>query len=266
MANKKISQLTTKPSLAGSDLILVGDPTTGTLYKKLVSDLSSVITGSIGGSGTGGFGAKFSNDTTITASSFIYENTTGVMIGSTSPLYKFGVATKTGVNAGFSYVSFLGTDNAIALNSVNNSLATIPMVFNGSGWGWYNGGSLKMQLLDNGHLLIGQSADSTYNVDVLGTIRATTDVIITSDRRAKESITPITGALRKVLDLQGVYFVKKDSEEKRRQMGFIAQDTEGVVPEVVYKDENENYGLAIQNLTALHNEAIKELYTLVLNK
>lgn len=266
MANKKISQLTTKPSLAGTDLILVGDPATGVLYKKLVSDLSAIITGSIGGSGTGGYIAKFSNTTTLASSSFIFENTTGVMIGSNSPLYKFGVATKTGVNAGFSYVSFLGTDNAMAINAVNNSSATIPMVFNGSGWGWFNGGTLKMQLLDNGHLLLGQGSDSSYTLDVLGTIRATTDVVITSDRRAKESITPITGALRKVLDLQGVYFVKKDSEDKRRQMGFIAQDTEVVVPEVVYKDESENYGLAIQNLTALHNEAIKELYTLVLNK
>jgi hypothetical protein len=266
MANKKISQLTTKPSLAGTDLIVVGDPTTGTLYKKLVSDLSSVITGTIGGSGTGGYLAKFSNNTTIASSSFIFENTTGVMIGSNSPLYKFGVSAKTGVNGGFSFVSFLGTENALALNAVNNSSATIPMVFNASAWAWYNGSSQKMQLLDNGHLLLGQSSDSSYTLDVLGTIRATTDVVITSDRRAKENITPITGALKKVLDLQGVYFTKKESDDKRRQIGFIAQDTEVVVPEIVYKDQNDNYGLAIQNLTALHNEAIKELYTLVLNK
>lgn len=43
MANKKINELDTRVGLADSDLIAVGDPSTGTLYKIPASDLLTII-------------------------------------------------------------------------------------------------------------------------------------------------------------------------------------------------------------------------------
>jgi hypothetical protein len=43
MANKKVSQLTTKPSILTGDIIPLADPTTGQLYKATLSSLGAVI-------------------------------------------------------------------------------------------------------------------------------------------------------------------------------------------------------------------------------
>lgn len=43
MANKKVSQLTSKPSVLTTDLFPIADPTTGQLYKTTISDLGTAI-------------------------------------------------------------------------------------------------------------------------------------------------------------------------------------------------------------------------------
>jgi hypothetical protein len=47
MANKKLSELTTKTSIGSSDLFPIADATTGQLYKKTVSDLAVAIGGGV---------------------------------------------------------------------------------------------------------------------------------------------------------------------------------------------------------------------------
>jgi hypothetical protein len=104
---------------------------------------------------------------------------------------------------------------------------------------------------------------ASYELDVNGTIRASGDVIAYSDRRVKENITPITQALEKIQQLQGVYYTRNDQEDKKRKIGFIAQEVEEVVPEVVITDSTEDNkkSIAYQNLTALLVEGIKEQQT-----
>ena len=72
MANKKINQLVTKLSIGTSDLFMIGDASTGQLYKKTIADLQATITGSISGSGSGGYITKFTG-TTVIGNSLIYE-------------------------------------------------------------------------------------------------------------------------------------------------------------------------------------------------
>jgi hypothetical protein len=93
-----------------------------------------------------------------------------------------------------------------------------------------------------------------------GTIHASGAITGNSDRRLKENITPITQALEKIQSLQGVYYTRNDLEDKRRNIGFIAQEVEEVVPEVVFTDftEDKIKSIAYQNLTALLTEGIKE--------
>ena len=66
---------------------------------------------------------------------------------------------------------------------------------------------------------------------------------------------PISNALETVLQLQGVEFDYK--ETGKHSIGFIAQEVEKVVPDLVFGDDPKS--IAYQNFVALLVEAIKEL-------
>lgn len=86
----------------------------------------------------------------------------------------------------------------------------------------------------------------------------------TSDRRLKTNIEPITNALAKVLELNGVYYNWSDSPNGDKRIGFIAQDVKSIVPELVFVNNktNEKYmGVHYDNVTSLLVEAVKELAT-----
>jgi hypothetical protein len=95
-----------------------------------------------------------------------------------------------------------------------------------------------------------------YKLDVIGTIRATGDVIAYSDIRVKENIKTIDNALDKVKALRGVEYNKIDSSEK--SIGVIAQEIEEIIPQVVKEDEAGMKSVAYGNITAVLIEAIKE--------
>ena len=78
-----------------------------------------------------------------------------------------------------------------------------------------------------------------------------------SDERLKENIKPIEGALEKTLALTGVSYdrIKNGAHE----IGFIAQEVEKVVPEVVATNEDGYKSVSYARVTALHTQAIKEL-------
>ncbi len=91
-----------------------------------------------------------------------------------------------------------------------------------------------------------------------------------SDARLKTNVETISDALERVLKLRGVSFnwkpmVARDREEKldlpigKRQLGFIAQEVEVVVPEAVNPPKNQKdiYSLRPTDLIPLLVEAIK---------
>ncbi len=84
-----------------------------------------------------------------------------------------------------------------------------------------------------------------------------------SDLRYKKDITGIKSALEKVALLKGVYYNwntdKYKQFSKKRDLGFIAQDVEKVIPEVVYTDKKGYKSIAYSKMTALLVEAVKEL-------
>jgi hypothetical protein len=99
--------------------------------------------------------------------------------------------------------------------------------------------------------------DFSGNLSITGTFTASGDVIAYSDKRLKENIKPIKNALKKVTQLQGVTYNRKDIDDKSTKIGFIAQDIQKVIPEVV-KDNDEYLGVSYGNITAVLVEAIKE--------
>jgi len=83
-----------------------------------------------------------------------------------------------------------------------------------------------------------------------------------SDERYKENIKPIESALDKAVKLQGVTFDWKESDsilDIKEDIGFIAQDVQKVVPELVRENEDGKLSLRYQGITPILLEAIKEL-------
>jgi hypothetical protein len=82
-----------------------------------------------------------------------------------------------------------------------------------------------------------------------------------SDISLKENIKPIESALDKVEKLQGVTFDWKEQDitNLKEDIGFIAQDVQKVLPELVRKNKNGKLSLRHQGIIPVLLEAIKEL-------
>ena len=82
-----------------------------------------------------------------------------------------------------------------------------------------------------------------------------------SDINLKENIKPIENALDKVEKLQGITFNWKEPglANLNEDIGFIAQDVQKVLPELVRKNENGKLSLRHQGIVPVLLEAIKEL-------
>jgi uncharacterized protein YlzI (FlbEa/FlbD family) len=83
-----------------------------------------------------------------------------------------------------------------------------------------------------------------------------------SDVRFKKNIYTLEGCLEKVIAMRGVSFdLRNDSlnlEPGRKNIGFIAQELENVVPEVVVTGSDGYKAVAYDKITAVLTEAIKE--------
>ena len=133
----------------------------------------------------------------------------------------------------------------------------------GNGGMYRQGGVGWMTYFHQGNDCLGvcdSTTSSTYGLYVTGQIYATSNITAYSDRRVKENIIPIDNALEKVNKLEGVYYNKIDDEDKTKEIGFIAQEVNEVVPELVtYAEDVDQYGVKYGNATALLVEAVKEL-------
>jgi hypothetical protein len=111
-----------------------------------------------------------------------------------------------------------------------------------------------------------QGGSGVYRIDLpnnsniaIGLIRAN-GYATYSSLRWKEDIRPIPNALEKVLALRGVNFRWKPEYGGREDIGFVMEEVDRVVPEVVHRDERtgELLGMEYSRLTALLVEALKQ--------
>jgi hypothetical protein len=85
-----------------------------------------------------------------------------------------------------------------------------------------------------------------------------------SDRRLKENVKPLVGALDKIMQLQGCTFDWKENTDQRdligikEDIGFIADEVQAVVPEMVRTDVEGYLSLRDRGFSALLVEAVKE--------
>ena len=112
----------------------------------------------------------------------------------------------------------------------------------------------------------GSTPAQTGKLNSSGTFTVSGDIVAygsPSDVRLKENIKPIKSALDKVSKLQGVTFDWKNKSEDildiKEDIGFIAQDVQKVLPELVRKNDNGMLSMRHQGVTPILLEAIKEL-------
>lgn len=122
----------------------------------------------------------------------------------------------------------------------------------------------RMSITSQGNVGIGTTSPSV-SLQVAGDIIANS-IAGSSDARFKSNINPIENPLQKVQQLRGVTFDWKTKEfperafSDNRALGFIAQEVEQVLPEVVQTEKTAEGYKSVQydKVVALLVEAIKE--------
>ena len=122
------------------------------------------------------------------------------------------------------------------------------------------GTTAPTQLLDvNGNARFRAIGSGAY----AGPVNRTSDGTLTtatSDGRLKENVHTLQNSLDKVMQLRGVSFTWKSDPEMGTRIGFIAQEFEKVIPELVFTNEADGYkGINYAEVSAVLVEAMKEL-------
>jgi len=211
-----------------------------------------------------GFEAGYSNtyggDNVFTGFNAGYSNTTGTR-------NVFTGRSAGGENTTGSYNTFIGPSTGQANTSGSNNvfIGWCAGFTNetGSNKLFINSGLINSPLIygdfDYKYLVInGDSSDNSGNLTLFvnGSSGGTSAWTNSSDRRLKTHIQTLPNALDKVLKLRGVTYQWKDGREKGERIGFIAQEVESILPEVV-DNQNDHYTMQYAPVTALLVEAVK---------
>lgn len=109
------------------------------------------------------------------------------------------------------------------------------------------------------------NGNARASISSAGLLTVANDVVAfgsPSDISLKENIKPIESALDKVNKLKGVTFDWKESDsilDIKEDIGFIAQDVQEVLPELVRENDNGKLSLRDKGIVPVLVEAIKEL-------
>ena len=128
----------------------------------------------------------------------------------------------------------------------------------------------NIYITSDGRMAIGRNSVTSaimsgreVKLDVNGDILAM-QVHSSSDRRFKKNITTVSNAIEKVKEIRGVTYDFRTEEfteknfPKQEQLGFIAQELEEVIPQVVKTDGEGFKSVDYAKVTALLTQAIKE--------
>lgn len=180
---------------------------------------------------------------------------------------------------GYSGYGNLGNNNVVIGYGAGQSASGSGNIFIGFNAGSFESGSNKLYIANSSTtkpLIYGDFA-ATFPFVVIngnGSDRVNDSVVFfvngksaglfnwtsLSDSRLKESVQTIRNALETVMQLRGVEFqwIDKSRFDKKKHIGFIAQEVEPYLPEVVSKGSDGIYSLDYPSMTAILLEALKQ--------
>ncbi|MCF2491454.1 tail fiber domain-containing protein [Dyadobacter sp. CY347] len=131
-----------------------------------------------------------------------------------------------------------------------------------------------MAFHDNGRIGVGSFEVPLYTFDVVGEINASgkvrsAGIALTSDARLKRNVQMLDNGLKIVSKLKPVSYEKKEainnSEYNKKEIGFIAQEVQKILPQLVTegKDADKTLALDYNSLIPVLTRAIQEQQQLI---
>lgn len=122
-----------------------------------------------------------------------------------------------------------------------------------------NTGAVNIGTVGNRTTTIGVNSGSNKVIIDAVDVVITNGITVSSDIRLKENFEPMSNALDLVTQLNGFYYTwKKDAgTDKPRKLGFIAQEVEKVIPELVKTDSEGMKSVDYVSVVPVLVEAIK---------
>jgi len=120
-----------------------------------------------------------------------------------------------------------------------------------------------LRVNDNGRVGVGTGAPA-YELDVVGDINASGNVrangmVLSSDKRYKANIQTLNNSLAILAQIRGTSYWWKDKNiSEKLQIGFIAQELEDILPNLVHTDEHGYKAVNYIGLIPVMTEAIKD--------
>ena len=200
-------------------------------------------TGTVTGTGTANRISKWSTGGAGVEDSIIQDDGTRIGIGTTPDAVYTAL-----INDATSGYKHIGANGDVGFYTKNEGVATANILYQADALGGFGANT------------------TVFTVNSSGTLEVKGDIIAfgtPSDRRLKENIKPIESALSKAMKLQGVTFDWKEKEGKiidiKQDIGFIAQDVQKVLPELVKENVDGKLSMRHQGIAPILLEAIKEL-------
>lgn len=123
-----------------------------------------------------------------------------------------------------------------------------------------NGLVEHMRLTADGRVGL-KTATPGYDLEVFGTIYASSYILAMSDRRYKTDLVGLSNSLSNISMLNGYSYLRSDEpHSEKRHIGLIAQEVQSIYPELVLHDSiNDKYAINYGSMAALFVECIKQL-------
>jgi len=233
------------PGLTSANSQSIGTNGTASLYSDGINWIQTFSGGGPIGATTISASGQITSTVTTGTAPFVVASTTNVANLNASSLNGATFASPGAIGGG---TASSGTFTAISGTTITGS-STLSLT--GSGLTHSISSATASTTTGTGALTIGGG------LGVGGQVTCAT-IVETSSLKFKENITPIDNALSSILKLKGVTYDRK--EDKKHEVGLIAEHVFKVIPDVVSLDEKgKPYGIQYTKLTAYLIESIKSL-------
>jgi hypothetical protein len=209
----------------------------------------------------------------------IYYNDGNVGIGTATPSYKLAVDGDVSIDGNTFFVNsstnrigigLFGPEETLDVNGdIRGRSFTSMGADSSSGVGWHLATSNTFGIFTNGanRVLVNDAGAVTIRNLGSGLVYSNNGVLTNtdpSDKRLKTNINPLQIGLNEVLKLNPVSFkYNYDSKEIKPRYGYIAQDVQKVIPDIVEEMPDGYLGLKSDKINVAAIKAIQELYELI---